>query len=103
MHFGANNQHYPYYINGVSLQETGEERDIGMGVSSSVKPAAQCLKAEQAAGAVLGQPSRSFHYHDRYNFVGLYNRYRYVLPHLEFAVQAWSPWLAKDIEVLEKV
>ena len=24
-------------------------------------------------------------------------------PHLEFAVSAWSPWLATDIEVLEKV
>ncbi len=33
--------------------------------------------------------------------MGLYRQY--VLPHLEFAVQAWSPWFAKDIEALEKV
>jgi hypothetical protein len=26
-----------------------------------------------------------------------------VRPHLEFASPAWSPWLAGDIEVLEKV
>ncbi len=28
---------------------------------------------------------------------------QYVRPHLEFASSAWSPWLAGDIEVLEKV
>jgi hypothetical protein len=101
MHFGANNQHYPYSMNGEKLQETSEERDIGVRVNSNLKPAAQCSKAAQTANLVLGQISRSFHYRDRHTFVGLYTQY--VLPHLEFAVQAWSPWLTKDMEVLEKV
>jgi hypothetical protein len=29
--------------------------------------------------------------------------WQYVLPHLEFAMQAWNPWLAKDIDLLEKI
>jgi hypothetical protein len=80
MHFGANNQHYPYYMNGESLQETREERDIAVRVSSSLKPAAQCSKASQTASVVLGQLSRSFHYRDRYSFIELYTQY--VLPQL---------------------
>jgi hypothetical protein len=28
---------------------------------------------------------------------------QYVRPHLEFAVQAWSPWLQADKDVLEKM
>ena len=28
---------------------------------------------------------------------------QYVRPHLEFAVQAWSPWTAHDKKILEKV
>jgi hypothetical protein len=45
--------------------------------------------------------SLPFHYRDRFTFVRLYKQY--VRPHLEFASQAWSPWLAGDREVLEKV
>jgi hypothetical protein len=72
MHFGANNQHYPYYMNGESLQETREERDIAVRASSSLKSAAQCSTASQTVSVVLGQLSRSFHYRDRYSFIGLY-------------------------------
>ena len=45
--------------------------------------------------------SRCFHYRDKGVWVRLYKTY--VRPHLECAVQAWSPWYVKDIEILEKV
>jgi hypothetical protein len=66
-----------------------------------MKPSAQCAKAAKTASQVLGQLSRAFHYRDRLTFVGLYKQY--VLPHLEFAGQAWSLWTVKDKEILEKV
>jgi ribonuclease P/MRP protein subunit RPP40 len=50
---------------------------------------------------VLNQLRRNFHYRDRHTFLRLYKQY--VRPHLEFSVQAWSPWLVGDIERLEKV
>jgi hypothetical protein len=34
-------------------------------------------------------------------FVNLYKQY--VRPHLEFAIQAWSPWTQQDKEELERV
>ena len=50
---------------------------------------------------VLGQISRSFHYRDQNVFMKLYKSH--VLSHLEFSVQAWSPWTEADKLVLENV
>jgi ribonuclease P/MRP protein subunit RPP40 len=50
---------------------------------------------------VLGQIFRAFHFRDRFTFTNLYKQY--VRPHLEFVVQAWSPWTLQDKDMLEKV
>jgi ribonucleases P/MRP protein subunit RPP40 len=55
----------------------------------------------KTALAVLGQISRAFQFRDKQTFVQLYKQY--VRPHLEFAVQAWSPWQQADKDVLENV
>jgi hypothetical protein len=101
MHVGHGNPGYEYKMAGEKLSETKEEGDIGVTVSSNLRPGAQCAKAARTAGAVLAQISKAFHYRDRYTFINLYKQY--VRPHLEFAVQAWSPWTQQDIETLEKV
>ena len=62
---------------------------------------AQCAKAARTAQTVLSQIARAFHYRDKQVLLKLY--VQYVRPHLEFAVQAWSPWAAQDKEVLERV
>jgi hypothetical protein len=101
MHVGAHNPGYEYFMRGVKLGTTEEERDIGVTVSSNLKPAAQCSKAAGRATAVLGQLRRNFHYRDRFTFLRLYKQY--VRPHLEFSAPAWSPWLQGDKDTLEKV
>ena len=101
MHFGSRNPNTRYSMAGQDLETTNEERDMGVTISSSLKPSAQCTKAARTATVVLGQIARAFQYRDRHIFVRLY--IQYVRPHLEFASQAWSPWLLKDIETLEKV
>ena len=45
--------------------------------------------------------SRQFHNLDKTSFLILYKGF--IRPHLEYAIQAWSPYLQKDIEYLEKV
>jgi len=101
MHMGHSNPAFNYTMNGQVLEETKEERDIGVIVSSNMKPTAQCLRAAKTAQTVLGQLSRAFHYRDRHIFMRLYKQY--VRPHLEFSTQAWAPWTEGDRNCLEKV
>ncbi len=89
MHMGHHNPASNYTMNGQTLEETKEERDIGVVVSSNMKPTAQRLRAAKTAQTVLGQLSRAFHYRDRHLFMRLYKQY--VRPHLEFSTQAWAP------------
>ncbi len=101
MHIGLRNPGYKYMMGGTRLSTTKEERDIGVMVSNNLKPGSQCSKAAGTASAVLAQVSRAFHYRDRFTFKNLYKQY--ARPHLEFAVQAWSPWSQQDKEVLKRV
>jgi hypothetical protein len=98
---GHHNPAFNYTVNGQVLEETKEERDIGVIVSSSMKPTAQCMRAAKTAQTVLGQLSRAFHYRDRHIFLRLYKQY--VRPHLEFSIQAWAPRTEGDRNCLEKV
>jgi hypothetical protein len=101
MHLGRNNGKSDYTMAGTVLDKTREEKDLGVIVADTLKPAAQCAKAAKTALGVLGQITRAFRYRDRRTFVQLYKQY--VRPHLDFAIQAWSPWQQADINVLERV
>jgi hypothetical protein len=101
MHIGRNNPQYEYYMNGTKLSVVDEEKDVGVLIHKSLKPARQCERAAATATGVLMQLAKCFHYRDRYIFLQLYKQY--VRPHLEFSTPAWAPWLQSDIQVLEKV
>ena len=101
LHLGNNNPHHVYTINGHVLASVEEEKDLGIYISSSCTPSKHVAAAAQKANQVLGQLLRAFTYRDKYNFIKLYKQY--VRPHLECCVQAWSPWLQQDIDLLEKV
>jgi hypothetical protein len=88
-------------MDGTALEVTKEEKDLGVIIADNLRPAAQCAKAAKTAQFVLGQITRAFRYRDKSVFIQLYKQY--VRPHLEFAVQAWSPWHQADKETLEKV
>ena len=101
MHIGRGNPMYQYSMNGTPLQVCEGERDIGVQISNTLKPATQCAEAARRANAILTQISRAFMYRDRRVFVQLYKQF--VRCHLEFSTPAWSPWQAGDIQLLEKV
>ena len=99
MHLGHTNPKFSYSMNGQKLEESLEEKDIGVVITANMKPNAQCARAARTAQGVLGQITRAFHYRDRHVFVRLYKQY--VRPHLEFSTQAWSPWTEADRMCLE--
>ena len=101
MHFGRKNNRYQYKMGDSVLEPSSQEKDLGVLVSDNLRPAAQCAAAAKKANQVLGQLSRSVSYRDRETFLSLY--ISHVRPHLEYAVQAWCPWTARDIDLLESV
>ena len=101
MHLGHHNLQYTYYMNGSEMKITECEKDLGVYMHSSLKPSIHIAEAVKKANRALGILLRCLTFRDRYNFIRLYKTY--VRCHLEYAVQAWSPWLKQDIENIESV
>ena len=83
------------------LKTIQEEKDLGVYLRSDLKPSAQCIQSAAKARRIIGMIRRNFRKLNKRDFLLLYKAY--IRPHLEYCVQAWSPHLVKDIEVLEKV
>lgn len=101
MHVGNKNPRKKYTMNGETLIEINEEKDLGVWIEASHKPSKQCTVAAKSAHFALGQIQRSFHFRKKENLVPLYTTF--VRSKIEFANAAWSPWQEGDIKVLEKV
>ena len=85
----------------VQLFEDDHEKDLGVWFTSDLKPSLHCCKAAASAMRVLSMIKRSFVNISKELFIFLYTTY--VRPHLEYCAPIWSPYLVRDIQVLEKV
>jgi hypothetical protein len=83
------------------LAQVTVEKDLGVLISSTLKPFPQCLKSANTAMGVMRRIKRSFKYLAPDIFQKVYTTY--VRPHLEYSVQAWRPWFVKDILLLSNV
>ena len=101
IHVGVKNPHREYKMNGESLEEVKEEKDLGIWVEASHKPSKQCTQAAKTAHFALGQLQRAFHVRKKEHLVPLYTTF--VRPKLEYANAAWCPWQEGDMKMLEKV
>ena len=101
LHLGFHNQNFVYTMNGNAISSTTSQRDLGIVISDSCQPSNQCAVAAKKANQVLGQINKSFSCYTKDIMLQIYKVF--VRPHLEHAVSAWSPWLKKDIEVMESV
>ena len=66
-----------------------------------MKVSEQCRIAASKGNQVLGMIQRNLTYKEKSLIVPLYKAV--VRPHLEYCIQAWSPYLRKDIDMPEKM
>ena len=90
-----------YEMGGTILSKTVKEKDLGVTMNANMKVSEQCRIAASKGNQVLGMIRRNITYKEKSLIVPLYKAI--VRPHLEYCIQAWSPYLMKDIDMLEKI
>ena len=83
------------------IKRSLSERDLGVIVSTDLKPKGHIDHITSKANKVLSCIRRSFSYIDKNTFIVLYKSL--VRPILEYASPTWSPFLLKDIRKIEQV
>ena len=101
LHVGRSNPKYDYQLNNNTLEETVLEKDLGIYVTPDWKPNAHVAKVAAKANSMIGRINRTFSYMDVDMFKAIYPSM--IRSHMEYAVQAWSPQTAREINLLEQV
>src|SRR6266568_6039490 len=101
MQLGFNNPNIEYNIKEVKVERVQEEKDLGVIIVNNLKVSKQCNKAAKNGNQILGLISRTFSCKKAHIIKPLYKSL--VRPHLDYCVQAWRPYLNKDIATLERV
>ena len=105
MHLGYGNTKHEYTLNGEVLQETTEEKDLGILIDNELTFSKHIRGIVAKANRMLGLIRISFESLEENEnvkmFSSLYNTL--IRPLLEYCVQAWSPRHKKDILLLENV
>ena len=88
-------------MNGTRVESKKEEKDLGVIVSNDLNPSKKCLAARNKANKMLGIIRRNVSYKSKQVITKLYDCY--VRPHLEYCIQAWSPYLRKNIDMVDSI
>ena len=98
---GDRNVQANYTITGIQLAKVDHEKDLGVVISSDLKPSKQCSEVVKTANKLTGFIGKSFEFKAEEIILNLYSAL--VRTHLEYCVQCWSPYYKEDIEKLEGV
>ena len=99
LHIGPGNTSMNYEMGGTILSTA--EKDLGATMNANMKVSEQCRIAASKGNQVLGMICRNITYKAKSLIVPLYKAI--IRSHLEYCIQAWSPYLRKDIDMLEKI
>ena len=101
LHIGPANTGMNYEMGGTILSKTVKEKDLGVTMNANMKQSEQCRIAASKGNQVLGMIRRNLTDKENSLIVPLYKAI--VIPHLGYCIQAWSPYLRKDIDMLEQI
>ena len=83
------------------LNNVKQEKDLGVIINCNLKVSDQCIAASKKANMMLGLISRNFYHKAPEVMKKFYTAF--VRPHLEYAIQFWSPNYIKNQNFLERV
>ena len=101
VHFGHNNPHYQYTLSETEVMSSGCVKDLGVLINDKCTPEDHVIAVAKKANGILGQIRRTTVNRSVDMVTRLYKTY--VRPIVESSVQAWDPWLRRDIDIIEKV
>ncbi len=98
---GKRNRKFNYKISGVKTESVLCVKDFGVTIASNFKVSQQCKDAADKANGMVGFLNRNFSFKNKDIILPLY--ISLVKPHMEYAVQSWSPRHTKVIVKIETV
>ena len=101
MHIGNSNPKSKYKMDGKELNETTEERDLGILIDCKLDFGSHIKEIVGRANRMIGMIRASFACLNKKMFLSLYTAL--IRPLLEYCVQVWSPHLQKYIKLIEGV
>ena len=101
LHIGRTNKRQVYEMNGNSLDQVMEEKDLGVIIDHELKFHQQTAASVKKANHVLGLIKKSFSHLDETTLPLLYKTL--VRLHLEYANVVWELHFKGDIKLVEKV
>ena len=84
-----------------TIKDIREQTDLGVQMDESLRFEKQISNVVQKANGVLASIKRTFKYINIDSFPVLYKSL--VRPHLEYCNSIWSPYMVKDIKLMESV
>ena len=100
LHTRHGNGDAQYTMGGTVLNTTIKENDIGLPISADINVSEQCGIAAAKRNQIIGLITQNLVYKENELIIPLY---KIVKPHIEYCIQAWRPYLKKDINILERV
>ena len=88
-------------MRGTILRQTVKEKGLGVTMNVNMKVSEQCRIEASNGNQVLGMNRRNITYKEKSLIIPLYKAI--VRPQLEYCIQAWNPYLRKDIDMPEKI